>query len=445
MATETHEPPGAAGHGGPDGVQMPKPNAWPIVLSLGVFLLAAGAAMSPGFYPVGLVVLLAGLAGWVGELLPGRGHAHEPLAEARPRPITGVPGTVEQLLPGMPGHRMRLPLKVHPISAGIKGGLVGGAAMILPALAYGIVHSLSSGQGLQAIWLPVNLLAGMVMPGLQQMDVADLEKFNLTLFLVASVMHVLFSLGLGLLYGVLLPTLPPIPSPLAWGGLLMPLLWTAVTFGLMGVVNPVLQKGVSWPWFIVSQFIFGVAAAGVFVGARRLGPVAAGMLGGAVGGALMPIPAVLWSLSASHGVWYPVNLLAGMVVPGLSGQGVNLDQFRGEWLAAGLAIHVVLSLVFGALYGVLLPKLRPIPDPLATGGMLLPLLWTGATYGLMGVMNPVLQQRVDWFWFIDSQFVFGVAAAIVVVNSEKVHIPPAGPGSPTSPGTPADERRWLTG
>ena len=57
-----------------------------------------------------------------------------------------------------------------------------------------------------------------------------------------------------------LPELPPIPAPLAWGGLLMPLLWTGASYGLMGVVNPLLQERVDWPWFIVSQFVFGIAA-----------------------------------------------------------------------------------------------------------------------------------------------------------------------------------------
>ena len=47
---------------------------------------------------------------------------------------------------------------------------------------------------------------------------------------------------LGLLYGVLLPTLPPLPKALAWGGLLMPMLWSGVSYGLMGVVNPALRK-----------------------------------------------------------------------------------------------------------------------------------------------------------------------------------------------------------
>ena len=53
----------------------------------------------------------------------------------------------------------------------------------------------------------------------------------------------------------------------------------------------------------------------------------------------------------------------------------------------------------------------------------------------MGVVNPVLQEHVDWPWFIVSQFVFGVAAAVVVLRSEKVPVPPAGAartGWPTS-------------
>ena len=74
----------------------------------------------------------------------------------------------------MPGYRLRLPAKVHPISAGIKGGIVGGLVMPLPALAYGLV----SGHG---IWWPINLLAGMVLPGVGDMTVAELEQFHPTL------------------------------------------------------------------------------------------------------------------------------------------------------------------------------------------------------------------------------------------------------------------------
>ena len=73
-------------------------------------------------------------------------------------------------------------------------------------------------------------------------------------------------------------------------------------------------------------------------------------------------------------------------------------------------------------------KLPAIPGPVAWGGLVLPLAMTGTSYGLMGVVNPVLQERVDWAWFVVSQFVFGVAAAVVVHRSELVHIPPAGRG-----------------
>ena len=48
--------------------------------------------------------------------------------------------------------------------------------------------------------------------------------------------------------------------------------------------------------------------------------------------------------------------------------------------------------------------------------------------GLWLAINPLLQQRVSWPWFIVSQFVFGVVAAIEVVRSEQVYIRPAGRG-----------------
>ena len=87
-----------------------------------------------------------------------------------------------------------------------------------------------------------------------------------------------------------------------------------------------------------------------------------------------------------------------------------------------------MSLGFGLAFGLVLPRLPAIPGPLAWGGLVMPLLWTASSYGLMGVVNPVLQERVDWPWFVVSQFVFGVVAAIVVVRSEQIDIPPAGQG-----------------
>ncbi len=106
----------------------------------------------------------------------------------------------------------------------------------------------------------------------------------------------------------------------------------------------------------------------------------------------------------------------------------ELETFHAEWFIAALGMHAIFSLAFGLAFALVLPLLPSIPGPMAWGGLLLPLLWTAMSYGLMGVVNPVLQDRVDWPWFIASQFVFGIVAAIVVVRSEQVHIPPAGQG-----------------
>jgi hypothetical protein len=386
--------------------------------------LAAGVALGLAFLVVGAVVIVAALSIWIVHLLPGQGHVHEPLTETarRPRPVAGAPGGVEQLRPGMPGYRLRLPQDVHPVSAGLKGGIVGGVVMPLPALLWGLF----SGYG---PWYPVNLLAGMVLPGVGMMTVRELKQLHPSLLLAALVIHVVLSLVIGLIYGVLLPTLPSVPRAIAWGGLLMPILWTGVSYVAMRVANPAVPGMVNWPWFIVSQFVFGITMPAVVLGAKRLPAVLAGIVGGLVGGAVMGVPAFLWAAASGRGFWYPVNLLAAMA---LSGPGTleaaDLGTFHPEWLLAAGAVHAVLSICFGVLFALVTPRLPPMPAPIAWGGLVLPLLWTGTTYGLMGVVNPVLQERVDWAWFIVSQFVFGVAAAVWVLRSEMVHIPPAGRG-----------------
>jgi hypothetical protein len=253
----------AANDDGPERgtVKMPRPTVAPMALALGLILLAAGALFGLAFLIAGAIVFVTGLSIWVSELLPGRGHFHESLAplSARPAEVTAELDAVERLRLGMPGYRTRLPEAVHPLSAGIRGGLIGGLVMPLPAFLYGIL----SGHGIS---YPVNLLAGMVVPSVGAMTLTELEQFHLSLLLTGIVIHTTIAVVFGLLYGVLLPMLPEIrrlgiPKSLAWGGILLPLLWTAISYGLMGVANPVLQARVDWPWFILSQFVFGAVAA----------------------------------------------------------------------------------------------------------------------------------------------------------------------------------------
>jgi hypothetical protein len=415
-------------------VEMPRATAAPLVLITGLFLLAGGLVFGVAMVIVGAVLLFIGLGLWVRSLSSSVGHFHEPLVapHARAQAAPRTSGPVERLATGMPGYRVQLPQKVHPISAGIKGGLVGGLVLPIPALIYGLV----SGHG---IWYPVNLLAGMALPNIGQMSEAELAKFHLLYLSVGLCIHLATSLVAGLAYGVLLPMLPTIPKPIAWGGLLMPVMWTAVSFVAMASMDSMPVKQLDWPSFIFAQFVFGIVVALIVQKVHRVPPPIAGLIGGLVGGALMVVPAALWAWATDHSVWYPANVLAGMLIPKIgAGTPADLQQFHGDWLGAAMVIHGVMSIVFGIVYGVLLPKLPRIPGPMSWGALLMPVVWTGISYSLMDVVNPALRRHVDWPWFVVSQFIFGIVASIVVVRSEQIVIPPVGPG-PSPPTTAGAE------
>lgn len=244
-------------------VEMPRPTVAPVVLSLGITLLAAGLATDTALWLPGGLLLLLGICQWISQLIPGQGHFHEEFVplDQRAKPISTTLGNVDHLQPGKPGYRFRLPEKVHPISAGVLGGLIGGLVMPIPALLYGIL----SGRG---IWFPVNLLSGFIVP---EIDLQKLEAFNLTALLVGIVFHVIMSITIGLLYGVLLPTLPSSTGgQLLWGGIIIPLIWTGVSYGLMGVVNPTMEEYIDWRYYFLSQLVFGLATSIVVIRTEKI-------------------------------------------------------------------------------------------------------------------------------------------------------------------------------
>jgi uncharacterized membrane protein YagU involved in acid resistance len=142
----------------------------------------------------------------------------------------------------------------------------------------------------------------------------------------------------------------------------------------------------------------------------------------------MPIPALAYGFFSGHGIWFPGNLLAGMVVPGISGATESqLELFQWGALILAILIHTTFSIAFGLFFGVVSPTLPPLPGgPVIAGGVLMPLLWTGLCYGFMGIIDPLLEQHVSWLWFITSQVVYGLVMSMVVINSEKVPVPPVG-------------------
>jgi hypothetical protein len=54
------------------------------------------------------------------------------------------------------------------------------------------------------------------------------------------------------------------------------------------------------------------------------------------------------------------------------------------------------------------------------GGVVAPLLWTGLIWAVLGVVNPALDARIDWPWFIASQMAFGLVAGLVIARAVPV-------------------------
>jgi MFS family permease len=142
-------------------------------------------------------------------------------------------------------------LEIYPISAGIKGGLAGSVAMALLAMLYGVVSG-------KTIWYPINLLVAGFFPDNVSHITEQISKFDPTAFSIAVAIHLTTSLLVGLLYGAMLPMFPR--RPILLGGLIAPLMWSGLIYTSLGVINPALNQLINWPWFVVSQFGFGIIA-----------------------------------------------------------------------------------------------------------------------------------------------------------------------------------------
>jgi hypothetical protein len=238
-------------------VQMPASNGWPLAAAFGLSLVWAGLLTHWMISALGAVCLVAGLAGWFREVLPNEAHVPVPIEVPPTQAVTPSPA-VRHLQIGEQGHRARLPLEIYPYSAGIRGGLVGGVAMALLAMLYGIVAH-------QSIWYPINLLAAAGSAKISAMGHDQLLAFNGTGLVLAIIFHGLGCTLIGLLYGIALPMFPR--RPLLLGGILAPLFWTGILHAGLDVINPALQSRIDWPWFVAAQFGFGLVAG--FVVARR--------------------------------------------------------------------------------------------------------------------------------------------------------------------------------
>lgn len=247
-----------------DAVVAPAPTMWPMLAALGVTLVFAGLVTHVAATIVGAVLFVTSAVGWFRTVLPEEETeiaAFVPEAR-RARAVVVSTRTVEHLHPGGElGHRMRLPVEVHPYTAGLRGGIVGGAVMALLACMFGLIDQ-------HSVWYPINLLAASALPSLATASVPELMQFNLLGLVVATIVHGLMSLLVGMLYAMILPMLPR--RPILLGGIIGPLLWTAIVWASLGIVNPALDERIHWGWFIASQIGFGLVAGIVIARSEKI-------------------------------------------------------------------------------------------------------------------------------------------------------------------------------
>jgi hypothetical protein len=221
-----------------------------MIMALGLALSSAGLVTNVVVTCVGVVLVAAGAVGWFRDVLPVEqveAVAVEPQAEvAAPSRVA-----VALLEVGEMGHRAILPLEIYPYTAGIKGGIAGGAVMAALAVLQGIILHGSP-------WYTINILAATAMAQLADANTATLMSFIPEAFAAALVIHATASILVGLLYGVMLPMFPRYPA--FWAAIVAPTLWTGLLWSSLNVINPVLDARIEWRWFILCQIAFGAVA-----------------------------------------------------------------------------------------------------------------------------------------------------------------------------------------
>lgn len=241
-----------------------------------------------------------------------------------------------------------------------------------------------------------------------------------------------------------LPSPTPWPMVLALGlSLVLAGLVTNLVIGMLGLVL-MLAGSVGWFFQVLpheSHVVIAVNTDRVAVSStrtsmmrvdatgdhRKIVPVerfrfSTGLRGGIAGGLWMTVPAGIFGLLRYHSIWYAANLLAaGGFVSWANASDAFLSQFHMQGLLAAIAIHSLVSLSIGLLYGALLPMFPRYP--IATAGLMVPLLFTGIMYSALGIISPILNERIDWLWFVLSQLTFGLVCGFVVNFHAKIRTP----------------------
>ena len=238
-----------ASHSETHHIHLPESTPWPFLMALGLMLVVGSLVFDYGIGILGLLLTIFGAVGWFRDVLPHE-KVEDLVVSAEVVTVTSSTEGVARIEVDET-HRAQLPLRTFPISSGIKGGIAGGIAMVIPAEIYGVLRY-------HSIWYVVNLLGGAGVGDWTNPTHAQLMHFRLSAFITANIIQGVTTLLVGVLYGALLPVWPK--RPILLGGIVAPVLWTGLLHSVLGIVNPYLADRIDWWSFAVSQVFFGVVA-----------------------------------------------------------------------------------------------------------------------------------------------------------------------------------------
>ena len=98
-----------------------------------------------------------------------------------------------------------------------------------------------------------------------------------------------------------------------------------------------------------------------------------------------------------------------------------MEEMRHFRLSAFITANIIqgsVTLLVGLLYGAMLPMWPK--RPMLLGGIIAPVIWTGLLYGTLGIVNPFLAERIDWWSFAASQVIFGLVAGYTVTKLGRI-------------------------
>lgn len=135
--------------------------------------------------------------------------------------------------------------------------------------------------------------------------------------------------------------------------------------------------------------------------------IAPGIAGGVFAGLVALLILLVISAVAGRGFLWPLQLIGGTVYrePVPAGAGP---------IAVGLAIHVVVSAIFGTLFNSIVPRGVPFAWALSAGLLYGLLLFLLATWLVMPLVDPVLFTSVGHGWFLLFHVIFGVLVALTI-------------------------------